>query len=399
MIKRLLVPALLALPLAASAQDLAGAAESYLAEAIEAAAAQAQLERRQAAPGMARLTAADPRWMKQKIKPGQGPVLTHLTLFGATGAAAGPVQWAGDAARVPVRLQLSAPAAMEWPAEVDFIRTGGTWKLRALRLTRRRTTPADAGPQTVLRAWLDGLQDAAARRNSLDRDSWLRETLERYWTIGGGGYWRQVSDCPEGAKTPCIDALTTAAPVWAAAILDREKSITVESFQTQGETPSGILRVEIPRRTMTETRRYLVALKQDRRHGWQIASITPAGKTAAPAAVEVSADQSGGEALVRSLVTAVLGDGAPDMAALLNNSRTLDPYFADTRAGRKAMARLITMKPLLEAFGTRLDHPVIKDLGNNRFQLSFEGQKKPAPQPVFVIVQDQGGARIARIEN
>ena len=63
------------------------------------------------------------------------------------------------------------------------------------------------------------------------------------------------------------------------------------------------------------------------------------------------------------------------------------------------MARLITMKPLLEAFGTRLDHPVIKDLGNNRFQLSFEGQKKPAPQPVFVIVQDQGGARIARIEN
>lgn len=399
MIKRLLIPFLLALPAAAAAQDLPAQAEAYLAEAITAAAAQAQLDQRQATPALTRLTGDDPRWMNPKIKPGQGPVITHMALFGATGAAAGPVQFAADAARVPVMLSLSAPLETDWPAEVDFIRTGGTWKLRALRLAKRRPTPVAADPETVLRDWLAGLQDAAARHNSLDRKSWLREALGQYWAVGGGGYWRRAGECPEGQKTACIGALAGAAPLWAAAILDREKTIAVERFNAQAEPPAGVIRVDIPRRTMVETRRYRVELDRDRRHGWQIASLAPAETRAEPAAAAITADRSDGEALVRSLTAALLGDGAPEMAALLANSEALDPYFAETREGRKAMGRLIAMKPMFEALGTRLDSPVITALGDNRYQLSFDGQKPPAPKPVFVVVQGEGGARIAGIEN
>ncbi len=399
MIKRTLILALLAQTPAAYAEDLAGQAQAYMSEAIAAAKAQAALGKREVAPEFSRLIDEDQRWMNEKIKPGQGVVLTHLALYGAIEGEVLEVQLAEDAARVRMRLRYSELPGSDWSTEVDFIRIRGEWKLRALALSQRRLTPVDAAPETVLLDWLTAQKERAVRSEQLDPASWLHETLGRHWAIGGGGYWRQVSDCREDARKDCLNALGSIATLWAAATLDREKTINVIEFRGHPDKPTGIIEVNIPRRTMVETRRFKVTLARDRRHGWQIASLAPITNDSAPETVEISADQSSGEALVRSLVVTLLGEGAPDATALLGNPDILEPYFTDTRDGRKAMAQMITMKSFFLAFKVDPTRPVIEDLGDGRLQLSFEGQKPSAPRPVFVITETADGARIAGIEN
>jgi hypothetical protein len=387
----------LAMVAPAYGQDLRGLAQSYLEEILAAAAAQAALGNRETAPEFLDLIKEDQRWMNPLIKPGVGQVIVHMALFGAEGSIVGELQIAKDAARVPATISYRETPGFEWLVNVDFIQVHGEWKLHAIRLVDRRPLSTDAEPQTVLRTWLTDLIASAERLKTLDKKSWLGENLSLYWGLGEG-YWRREVDCTLSERVNCLTAKASASGLWAAVILDREKTISLEEFSTTSEGPKGIIRVEIPRRTTTSLQRFAVTMKKDRRYGWQIALLERLDKTAAPEPAGVTADTSSGENLVRSLVNAILGEDAPTTAQMLANPDILSPYFAETREGRKAMAQFLSMSSIVTAIGADPDHAEIEDLGNDRLRLSFKGSKILSFAPVLVIIETEEGAKIAGIE-
>ncbi len=398
MIKVWICTLFLAVASPAFGQDLRNASISYLDEVLAAATAQSTLGNRETAPEFLDLIDDDQRWMNPVIKPGIGMVMGHIALFGAEGFTVGKPQFAKDAARVPVIMRYRETPGFEWSVAVDFIRVHGEWKLRAIRLLQRRPLSTTADPEIVLKAWLSDLIAASERRNALAEQSWLYENLNQYWALGGG-YWRRQPDCTLTERAACLTARASASGLWAAAILDRDKTINLEDFSLTRDGAQGTILVEIPRRTTVSRQQFAVTLKKDRRHGWQIATLKRLDETTEPAPAEVSADTSSGEKLVRSLVDALLGEDAPTTAQLLANPDILAPYFAETREGRKAMARFLSMSSIVTAIGADPDQAEIEDLGSNRLRLRFMGSRIPTFAPVLIIIGTDEGAKIAGIEN
>jgi hypothetical protein len=379
-------------------QNLPAQTDDFLNAVKSAAEAQAALDEGQTSPAFLALLKDKTTWMNPSNKPGLGEVFRLFSLFGATDFAMADPQWAADAARVAVRVKMRETAGFDWTLHVDFIRIDNQWLLRALDLEQRRPLAVSAQPEEVISRWLADLQQAAGRRNLEPDKSWLRQALDSHWSFGGG-YWQRADDCVKAARATCLTAKAAAAALWVKAILDREKSIVLESFTPSDETPQGVILVEIPRRTMVSRQQYKVTLARDRRFGWQIASLEPIGEATETPAVEIAANTDSGADLVRSLLDALMGDDAPSAAALLANPETVLPYFTDTREGRKARARLISLTTMAGSMGAKSHEARIENLGENRLQISFDDPRLAVFSPIIAIQNDAGGALIAGIEN
>ncbi len=387
----------------AASQDLSEAlrstAQDYVDEMIIAAQNQARLGKDETDPGYTALLAEDERWMNPWAKIGIGPVTTHMALYSATRGAAGHVTLAQEAARVDIALSYDEFPNLDWPAEVDFILVEDEWWLRAVRLGIRRPLPVTASPADVLATYVDQMQHHLARRDALDDDSWTRQNLGRNWTLGGGGYWRWRKDCKKVEADICLKARLGSALLWSTLALDREKTVEIGDISGGPDAPAAEIVVIIKRHTMVEERKFAVSFLKDKRHGWQISELTKNDETVEPDAVDLTVDASNGTALVASLLKAMIGPEAPDSMALMADPSILDPYFADTRDGQKAAAKVMTLKSMLPVFGIKAENAVYETLPGGQVQVSFKDVRATAPTLVFSIANDASGAKITAMES
>ncbi len=392
----LLAPAVHAQDMSASLRQFA---QNYLDEIIAAAKNQSTKGRDETDPAFIALFDQDRRWMNPVLKPGIGRVATHMAIYGATRALAGDVTLAEDAARVSSSLTYDLFPGINWPAEIDFIRVNGKWRIRAIRLVMRRPLPVTARPDAVVAAYFNDIQAAAARQARLGKDSWLGQTWGRRWSIGGGGYWRPASDCKKGAREGCLKALLGGTAVWSALMQKHEKTVKIGRFKATGDVAVAEIAVRIRRRSTVDERRFQIKLLRDRRHGWQVSSLEARKKAQAEGATELDIDASGGLTLVASLLKALTGPDAPNAAALMANPAVLKPYFENTRDGRKALARAMTLKSFLTVYGAKDGSEIVEDLGGGRIQVTFSKARPTMPALLFTIAQGARGARIKGMES
>ncbi len=384
-----------ALPAAADdSAALSASALAYLDETI--ATARAQAAAAPGDPGFVAFIAGDDRWLNPRIPPGIGSLATHFGLYGAGAAVTTGTLMATDAARVSVTVSYDRVPGFAWPARVDFLLVDGAWKLREVALTQRRPQPVTASPDDVLVAYLEGLQAAVARHATLTDGSWSAQALAAHWR-SGGGYWRQMTDCPAEIRAECQAAPAGAAGLWATLALDRDKSVEITDFGYGDEDATGEITVTIPRRTMTETRIYDVTLARDKRHGWQIAGVELRHAPAPETTVALDIDASDGTALVVSLLDALTGPDAPNPAALLQNPGAIEPFFADSREGRKAMAQMATLNMGLVVLGARPGSHTVSLDPDGRVRASFEADRGTPPGLLFTIEAGDAGPTISEV--
>lgn len=376
---------------------LRAAALAYLDEAIEAAALQAGAATAAGDPAFRKLLGPDARWLQPKIKRFVGAPLAHFSLYGAHAVQVSDTQIARDAARVSVTVSYEQVPGFDWPAQVDFIWNDGAWRIREVGLVRRRALPPSASPDDVLVAYLAGMQAAVTRHATLPQRSWIEQTLQSHWAVGGGGFWRQRSDCPVAIRETCLGARIGGANLWAALALDRDKAVEITDFRFAPDGPVGEITITIPRRTMTETRLFEVRFAQDKRHGWQIASLTPKRDNAQPAAVALDLDDTDGLSLVTTLLDALTGPQAPEPAALMANLKIIEPFFTESRDGRKAAAQLVNLNLMLTAMGARLDSREIRRDGAARIRVTYEANGGRVPDLVFIIEATDSGPKISGV--
>jgi hypothetical protein len=378
-----------------SPEQIAGA---YLAELVAAAEAAAGGQG-QALDGAIATASGDERWISPAAgtESGQRAVLLHALIYDGAEIVLGPVQLAQDAARAPVTFHFGAYPDFDWPGRVDFIRTGGEWKIRDVRLILRRPLPVEADAEETLASFTAQMARHAEALRAAQEEGPAQTYLRRHWMLGGG-YWALPAECADIPEYFCALMQPGNAAPFTAVSTGADRSFEAGALERSEDTASARITVTTPRRTFTGTQNWTLTLEHSPRYGWEVTAAEPDETAPAQAAADLAIAPDGSAvSLVEELLAAVLGEDAPDAAQAIQASEQLDPYFAETQAGRRTQGRMLTMRPLLEMGGGNLDWTVTRT-GANSVQAVVTAAGGRTTTLNFVIEEASGDPRIADME-
>ena len=326
-------------------------------------------------------------WISDGVGDGALEFFRKAGLYGGATLTLEEPVLAGQAARMPGRLQMTELAGYAWPVRVDLIEVEGVWRLRALRLTSRRPFPSDAGPMALVHRYLDHLGAGLARLEAMSEDIPLHQALGQE-LAAGAGFWTG-------------DGRISAVTVYSHLKSIEPETVDTELLSVAGDAAAVRLRTERARRTYVQVSEWQMVLSRHATRGWEISGLerTDAetrGGTASPDEPVTPAAPSGGFDSTVNLVEHVLELAASHDPVAFGEA--VAPFFVATRDGRRAAGRLVVIRQFSGAVTPRWS---VSDAGAGRVRAEAidGGPALKMMMPVIIFdTSSEDGLRITAVE-